>query len=123
MRSKFSAKLLGSAAAIALAAGTVLATAGPASAAPWGWRGGWGWGPGAIAGGIVGGALAAATSPLWAPGYYGYAPGYAYAPGYTYDYVAPTGGGSVGWCEAHYRSYNPATGTFLGYDGRYHPCP
>ena len=115
------AKLLAGAAALALTAGTVLATAGPASAAPWGWHRGWGWG-GAAAAGIIGGALAAATSPFWGPGYYyDYSPGYAYAPGYTYDYVAP--GGDVGWCEAHYRSYNPATGMYLGYDGRYHPCP
>lgn len=125
-------KLLGGAAAFALAAGTVLATAAPASAAPWGWHhGGWGWGPGAIAGGIIGGAVAAATSPHWAPGYYGYGPGYAYGPAYAYapgpayDYVAPPapGGGNVAWCEAHYRSYNPSTGMFLGYDGHYHPCP
>jgi len=121
------AKLLAGAAALALTTATVLASAAPASAAPWGWRhgwgwhGGWGWG-GAVAGGIIGGALAAATSPLWAPDYYNYYPGYAYAPPVTaYNYVAP--GGNVAWCEAQYRSYNPATGMFLGYDGRYHPCP
>ncbi len=116
------AKLLGGAAALALTACTVLATT-PASAAPWGWHRGFGWG-GAVAAGVIGGALAAATSPLWAPGYYDYYPGYTYSPGYTYDYVAPAGGGgNVAWCEAQFRSYNPATGMYLGYDGQYHPCP
>ena len=28
----------------------------------------------------------------------------------------------VRWCLNHYRSYNPATNLFLGYDGRYHRC-
>jgi hypothetical protein len=88
---------------------------GPASAAPWGWHRGWG--VGGLAAGIVGGAIAAATSPLWAPGYYGYA--YGWGPAYrVYDYVPALpvvvgGGGSVPWCEAHFRSYNPATGMYL----------
>ena len=124
-------KLLGGAAAVALTACTVLATSAPASAAPWGWHRGWGgwggwhgggWG-GAVAAGVIGGALAAATSPLWAPGYYDYDPGYAYGPGYA---VAPApvlgGGGGVAYCESRFRSYNPATGMYLGYDGQYHPC-
>jgi BA14K-like protein len=125
-------KLLSGAAALALVAGTMVATASPAAAA-WGghrgWHGGWhgGWGgPGAIAAGVIGGAIAAATSPLWAPGYYDYYPGYAYGPGYGYA-VAPApiapGGGSVAYCESRFRSYNPATGMYLGYDGQYHPCP
>lgn len=122
------AKLLAGAAALALTACTALASAGPASAAPWGWHHGWrgGWGPAALAAGVIGGAVAAATSPLWAPGYYDY----AWSPAYpVYDYVpaAPAvvvGGGSPGvaWCEAHFRSYNPATGMYLGYDGVHHRC-
>lgn len=32
-------------------------------------------------------------------------------------------GGSVGYCERRFRSYNPNTGMYLGYDGRHHPCP
>ncbi len=125
-------KLLSGVAALALTACTVLATASPASAA-WGWHhgwhggwhGGWGW-PGAVAAGVIGGAVAAATSPLWAPGYYDYYPGYAYGPGYGYA-VAPApvigGGGGVAYCESRFRSYNPATGMYLGYDGQYHSCP
>ncbi|MDJ0930306.1 MAG: BA14K family protein [Breoghania sp.] len=28
----------------------------------------------------------------------------------------------VDWCLRRYRSYNPRTNRFLGYDGRYHRC-
>jgi BA14K-like protein len=44
---------------------------------------------------------------------YNYAPGVG-APG------APRP--EMGACE-RFRSYNPATGTYLGYDGMQHPCP
>ena len=85
------------------------------------WRRGGGWG-GAVAAGVIGGAVAAATSPLWAPGYYDYDPGYAYGPAYA---VAPApvigGGGGVAYCESRFRSYNPATGMYLGYDGAVPP--
>jgi BA14K-like protein len=122
-------KLFGGVAALTLVAGTVLTSVGPASAA-WGWHGGWhrgfGWG-GAVAAGVVGGALAAATSPLWASGYYDYYPGYAYGPAYGYA-VAPgpviaQGNGNIGYCEARFRSYDPTSGTYLGFDGLRHPCP
>lgn len=143
------AKLMTGAAALALTTCTILASAAPASAqwrGGWhgGWHGGYGWG-GALAAGVVGGAVAAVTAPLWAPGYYDYYGGYPYGPyGYgnygnygsydTYDYVpgpaaavAPgpmvAQGGEVAWCEARYRSYDPTTGTYLGFDGMRHPCP
>ncbi len=110
---------------LALVACAAMAMATPAAARPWGWHHhGFGWG-GALAAGVIGGALAAATSPFWGPDYYDYYyPGYAYGPGYAYEptYAYAPGGG-VAYCEAHFRSYNPATGTYLGYDGRYHPCP
>lgn len=32
-------------------------------------------------------------------------------------------GRSVRWCEQHYRSYDPRSGTYMGYDGHRHPCP
>ncbi len=35
----------------------------------------------------------------------------------------PAPGGGLANCEQRFRSYNPATGTYLGYDGRHHPCP
>jgi hypothetical protein len=104
-----------------------------------GWHGGWhdhdhdrhhGFFPGAIAGAVIGGAIASN-----AYGYYG-GPDYYY--GQTYDdsyydngYVdngavtdAP---GEVGvdanYCAQRYRTYDPGSGTYLGYDGLRHPCP
>lgn len=117
-------KLAGAAiAALALVSTTLVAVT-PADAQ---WRhrhgGGWGgWrGPGIgfAAGALIGGALAARP-------YYGYGPGYYYGPGpYAYD-VEPeveVDGGSVAYCQQRYKSYDPASGTFLGYDGIRHPCP
>lgn len=142
MRAKLlRAKLLGGAAALTLMAGALLASTGQASAQyyygpGWGYYYDWGWGPGAVAADIVGGAVAAATSPLWVPGYYDYygGPGYAYAPAYVAPayapppvYAAPSttvaAENSVAYCESRFRSYDPATGMYLGYDGRHHPCP
>jgi BA14K-like protein len=123
-------KLLSGSTVLALTALTVVAGTGAASARPWfQHRYGYGWPGAAIAAGVVGGAVAAATSPFWAPGYYNFYPGYAYAPTYgnTYGYVtAPAitvAQGDVAYCEARFRSYNPAAGTYLGYDGLRHPCP
>lgn len=80
----------------------------------WGRGFGWGLGAGLFGGAIVGGALAA-------PYYYGepyYYPPAAYGPGYY-----PVPGGDASYCASRYRSYDPATGTYLGYDGVRHPCP
>jgi hypothetical protein len=50
---------------------------------------------------------------------------YAYDPSYQVDEpsyeVAP--GTDDGYCEQRYRSYDPASGTYLGFDGLRHPCP
>jgi hypothetical protein len=74
---------------------------------------------GFAAGAIIGGALGAASGP-----YYGYGPdyyGYGYAPG---PVVIEGGGGSAeAYCEQRFRSYDPSSGTYLGYDGLRHPCP
>lgn len=77
------------------------------------WRGrGWGWGApvagGLVAGALIGGALAA---PYYAPPVYG-------APAY-----GPPPGDGVAYCMQRYKSYDPGSGTFLGYDGYRHPCP
>lgn len=119
----------------AAAVGTafVLAAA-PAQAQHWhGHHGGWhhGGGIGAgiagfAAGALIGGAVAAGSGP-----YYGYGPdyGYDYGPDYGYDYapgpvvVERSGGGAEAYCERRFRSYDPASGTYLGYDGLRHPCP
>ena len=37
--------------------------------------------------------------------------------------AAPGDQGAVADCEARFRSYDPASGTYLGYDGQRHPCP
>jgi hypothetical protein len=77
--------------------------------------------PGAVAGAVIGGAIASSY------GYYD--PGYAVDPGYYDDgsgvvAVAPQGDDdSVAYCMQTYRSYDPQSGTYLGYDGLRHPCP
>jgi hypothetical protein len=90
-----------------------------------GWHGGWhgggvGWGIGAgvIGGMILGGMLA---SPYYG-GYYGPGPYYSYGyyPGPAY--VVP-GQGGVAYCMQRFRSYDPRSGTYLGFDGYRHPCP
>jgi hypothetical protein len=32
-------------------------------------------------------------------------------------------GDPVAYCMSRFKSYNPRTGTYTGYDGRQHPCP
>jgi len=93
------------------------------------WRG-WGWGLGAgfVAGAVVGSALA---RPYY---YYGYdpyyypGPYYAAPPGPVYGppgpaYGPPVAGDPVAYCKQRYKSYDSATGTYLGFDGVRHPCP
>jgi hypothetical protein len=112
MRSKF---LMGVSAS-ALVAVTFFATAEPASAQHWGYRGA-GWGAAALAAGVVGGAVAAATSPLWGPGYYGYSdsyPTYAYGPGFAY---APSYGYGYGYNYGYAPSYSYDT-TSYGYSAK-----
>jgi hypothetical protein len=82
----------------------------------WGHHGGWGWG-GAAIGGFAAGALLG--SALAAPGYYYGDPGYYYAP----DVYAGPDPSAESYCAQRYRSYDPASGTYLGYDGVRHPCP
>jgi hypothetical protein len=60
------------------------------------------------------------------PGYYDYGYDYGYDDG-AYAYVAPGAGvavdDSVAYCQQRFRSYDPSTGTYIGYDGLPHPCP
>jgi hypothetical protein len=91
----------------------------------YGYRRGWGGagvGVGLAAGALIGGAIAAGANP-----YYGYGPGY-YGPGYYSEpvVVAPGyagGGDSEAYCMQRFKSYDPGSGTYLGYDGQRHPCP
>ena len=60
-------------------------------------------------------------------GYYGSPAYYDDSYGYYDDgvvAVAPQAGGDdVAYCMQRYKSYDPASGTYLGYDGQRHPCP
>jgi hypothetical protein len=52
---------------------------------------------------------------------------YAYsddsAPDYAYTDGAVVGADNSASCAARFRSYDPTSGTYLGYDGLRHPCP
>lgn len=87
-------------------------------------HGGRGFGYGLAAGALLGG--------------YGYGPYYGYDDygydDYAYGYDGYYGDdayaaapeyaeGGPGYCAQRYKSYDPASGTYLGYDGVRHPCP
>ena len=82
-----------------------------------GYRGGWGYG-GFAAGALLGSGLA----------YRYYAPPPYYAPYYAQPYGPPPtyyaeDSGDVGYCMRRFKSYDPRSGTYLGYDDIRHPCP
>lgn len=62
-------------------------------------------GGGAFIGGVIGGIIGNVFRPPY------YVPG----PGYVPD--------AVSYCMQRFRSYNPETGFYLGFDGHYHRCP
>jgi hypothetical protein len=87
-------------------------------------RGGGFW-PGVAVGAAIGGSYAYYGGPgYYDPGYYD--DGY-YNDSYYYDdsvaVAAAPEGGDAAYCAQTYRSYDPASGTYLGYDGQRHPCP
>jgi BA14K-like protein len=69
-------------------------------------------GPVGAAAGVVGGAAEAAGAVATAP-FRAFDNRDSYA-------MAPQGDSD---CAQRYRSYDPASGTFMGYDGQRHPCP
>ena len=74
-----------------------------------GWNNGWGYGAAGLGLGLATGALiggAIASQPYY---------GYESAPAY--------GGDAVSYCMSRFKSYDPGSGTYLGYDGYRHPCP
>lgn len=73
------------------------------------WRGA---GVGLATGALIGGALAAQ------PYYWGY-----YDEPDTYAEPAPAAGDDVQYCMSRFKSYDPSSGTYMGYDGIRHPCP
>jgi hypothetical protein len=98
----------------------------------WGYRRGWGWGgvgAGFVAGAVIGSALASpyyGYDPYYYPGPYVAPPGPVVygAPGPAYAVpVAPVAEDAVAYCMQRFKSYDPRSGTYLGYDGARHPCP
>lgn len=90
-----------------------------------GWHGG-GWHGGGWRGAGVGFGTGLLLGSALGYGAYGYGPGYGpYAydndEGYYAD-VAPTYAPNAAYCAQRYKSYDPNSGTFLGYDGQRHPC-
>lgn len=84
---------------------------------------GFGIGAGIIGGAIIGGAIARSYAPR---PYYTYPRAYYYAPAPTY-YAAPPPPAyyddEVSYCMRRFKSYDPRSGTYLGYDGFRHTCP
>jgi hypothetical protein len=80
-----------------------------------GWNNGWhdsrGFWPGDVAAGAVGGAVGTAGAIATAP--FG---------GYRNDNSYASMDGDASYCAQRYRSYDPASGTYLGRDGRRHAC-
>jgi hypothetical protein len=91
---------------------------------------------GLAVGAIVGGAIAAQAAPQYGGEYYSEAPGYG-APAYGAPaYGVPRSESPVygtgayassddaqSYCKRRYRSYDPASGTYLNNDGNRYPCP
>jgi hypothetical protein len=80
-------------------------------------------GPGYNAGGP-------ASGTQYGPDYDDYGPrsgsGYS-GSGPAYDSYAYSGGANTGgdpaYCQQRFRSFDPSSGTYMGYDGRRHQCP
>jgi BA14K-like protein len=97
---------------------------------------------GAAAAGVATGAAIAAggygygySDPYYGDNYAydpNYGDSYAYDNGATFDAGIPLATfnqpapaavtGDASYCAQRYRSYDPASGTYLGYDGQRHPC-
>jgi hypothetical protein len=104
-----------------------------------GFRRGAGFAAGAAAAGVATGAAIAASDYGYGYDPYYYGDNYAYDTGYYGDSYAFDAGPAVAfdqpvavegpvvadasYCAQRYRSYDPASGTYLGFDGLRHPCP
>lgn len=82
------------------------------------WRRGRGYyygGAGLATGLIIGGAIASQQ----------YYSGYPYYYRPAYPAYGPYGGGdpAIAYCMQRFRSYDPYSRTYMGYDGYRHPCP
>jgi hypothetical protein len=74
-----------------------------------GYGNGYGYGGAALGLGLLGGAIIGSQYPYYGSGYDSY----------------PQDGSvdSSAYCASRFKSYDPASGTYLGYDGLRHPCP
>lgn len=107
-------------------------------------RGGHGWGGGGRGWGGGGNWSRPNVGPVWRPRYYGdhgtgFAGGviggaigswlwnqWAQPPAPVVVEQPPVivqQGATIEWCIQRYRSYNPETRTYLGFDGQFHGCP
>ncbi len=79
-------------------------------------RGGGGAGiaAGIAAGALLGGIIASQAAPP---------PAYYYGPPPRAYYGPPPGDPAIEYCMQRFRSYDPVSMTYLGYDGLRHPCP
>lgn len=86
------------------------------------WRGhrGGGVAAGVAAGLLLGGLIASSPYYYGGPPYYYGPPGY-YPPGYYGPVYGPRYAPDA-YCFSRYRSYDPISGTYMGYDGRRHYC-
>jgi BA14K-like protein len=74
-----------------------------------------------IIGGMVLGGIIASQRPYYydyPPPYYAYGP-YPYYPAYRRYPYDP----AISYCLRRFKSYDPYSMTYLGYDGYRHPCP
>lgn len=84
---------------------------------------------GAIIGGLASQPSRVYVDPPYRPAYRVYRPypvyqppRYDYRPAYTYRGLEPWTPAWYRACSQRYRSFDPSTGTYLGYDGRRHFC-
>ena len=75
----------------------------------------------ALTAGIIGGLIVGGLIGSHWPHHYGYGYRYYHAP-YPY-WGAPGWDAAIAYCMRRFRSYDPYSMTYLGYDGRRHRCP
>ena len=78
-----------------------------------------------MAGLAAGSALGYGYDPYYVGDDYAYSDTYdnGYDAAYPVDSgVVVSSGGDASYCAQRYRSYDPASGTYLGFDGLRHPC-
>jgi BA14K-like protein len=88
------------------------------------WPGyGWGWGAAAVGAGLAYGASTNYCDPNYDPycSNYGYGSYGSYAPAYAATYGNPSD--AIADCARRFRSYDPASQTYLSYGGQRVSCP